>query len=313
MDNLRKVNFVLLVLWVTFTLILTIPSLIYGLFRGSSLVILFALPGIIVFTLIYLIIIRSNIAYNINRPYFLRSILFYSLIMILVFTELINSIWGILVLIIALYIILVSLYKAYIDFKNLNSSNPISILNYILITFHNGRILKNKLKSTKDYDLDKQTKSNTNIKSSYNNISSQPSPTSYSQASTQNSPQISFTEKENLTPTNIPQPSPNTPLQEIQSEYNSNQNSTDNLNQKIQNHYTDNTVNATQEYVVKSNLSKIRNTIFSGFLILGFLAFSFLSLGGIIVGDLTVSGVLTVASIILAIDGYLFYLMWFKK
>jgi hypothetical protein len=160
-------------------------------------------------------------------------------------------------------------------------------------------------------NFDTQTFTDNNY--SQNNISSQPSPTSYSQASTQNSPQISFTEKENLTPTNIPQPSPNTPLQEIQSEYNSNQNSTDNLNQKIQNHYTDNTVNATQEYVVKSNLSKIRNTIFSGFLILGFLAFSFLSLGGIIVGDLTVSGVLTVASIILAIDGYLFYLMWFKK
>jgi hypothetical protein len=138
-------------------------------------------------------------------------------------------------------------------------------------------------------------------------------PTSYSQASTQSSPQISFTEKDNLTPTNITQPSTNTPLQEIQSEYNSNQNSTESLTQKIQNHYTDNAVNATQEYVVKSNPNKLRNLIFSGFLILGFLAFSFLSLGGIIVGDLTVSGVLAVASIILVIDGYLFYLMWFKR
>jgi hypothetical protein len=161
-------------------------------------------------------------------------------------------------------------------------------------------------------NFDTQTFTDNNY--SQNNISSQPSPTSYSQASTQSSPQISFAEQENLTPTNITQPSPNTPLQEIQSEYKSNQNPTESFTEKIQNHYnTDNTVNATQEYVVKSNLSKIRNTIFSGFLILGFLAFALISLGGIIVGDLTVSGVLAVASIILVIDGYLFYLMWFKR
>ncbi len=104
------------------------------------------------------------------------------------------------------------------------------------------------------------------------------------------------------------------PLQEIQDEYKFNQNSTESLTQKIQNHYNnDNTVNTTKEYVGKSNLSKIRNTIFSGCLILGFLAFALLSLGGILAGDLTVSGVLAVASFILVIGGYLFYLMWFKK
>jgi hypothetical protein len=160
-------------------------------------------------------------------------------------------------------------------------------------------------------NFDTQTFTDDNY--SQNNISSQTSSTSYSQASTQSSPQISFIEKENLTPTNITQPSTNTPLQEIQSKYNSSQNSTESLTQKIQNHYTDSTVNSTQEYIVTSHPNKLRNLIFSGFLILGFLAFAFLSLGGILVGDLTVSGVLAVASIILVIDGYLFYLMWFKR
>jgi hypothetical protein len=160
-------------------------------------------------------------------------------------------------------------------------------------------------------NFDTQTFTDDNY--SQNNISSQTSSTSYSQASTQSSPQISFIEKENLTPTNITQPSTNTPLQEIQSKYNSSQNSTESLTQKIQNHYTDSTVNSTQEYIVTSHPNKLRNLIFSGFLILGFLAFAFLSLGGILVGDLTVSGVLTVTSIILVIDGYLFYLMWFKR
>ncbi len=74
-----------------------------------------------------------------------------------------------------------------------------------------------------------------------------------------------------------------------------------------------NTVINDQEYTLRSTPNETRNLIFSTLLILGFLAFALLSWGGIVAGDLTVSGVLLVASIILIIDGYLFYLMWFKK
>ncbi|MGA1050136.1 MAG: hypothetical protein ACO3TG_01455 [Minisyncoccia bacterium] len=89
------------------------------------------------------------------------------------------------------------------------------------------------------------------------------------------------------------------PLQEIQDEYKFNQNSTESLTQKIKNYY--------------NNYNTLSNLIFSGFLILGFLAFAFLSLDGILVGDLIVLLVFAVASFILVIGGYLFYLMWFKK
>jgi|GEM_PF-3120069 len=69
--------------------------------------------------------------------------------------------------------------------------------------------------------------------------------------------------------------------------------------QKIKNYY--------------NNYNTLSNLIFSGFLILGFLAFALLSLGGILVGDLIFLLVFAVASFILVIGGYLFYLMWFKK
>lgn len=88
-----------------------------------------------------------------------------------------------------------------------------------------------------------------------------------------------------------------TPLQEIQSKYKSNQNSTESLTQKIQSNYnTDNTM----------------RIIISVFLVLGFLGFAFLSLGGIVAGDLTVSAVLMVALIITIIDALLFYFLWRK-
>jgi hypothetical protein len=192
--------------------------------------------------------------------------------------------WNIFPKILGVLIILTVLYKIYSEFNVIN----------------NNKFSKLNLSDNDDNYFQ-------------NNISVPTSTTSYSQVSTQITPQISFSEQENLTSTNTAQTSTN-PLQEIQDEYKSNQNSTESLTQKIQNHYnTNNKVNSTQEYIVKSNPNKLRNLIFSGFLILGFLAFAFLSLGGILVGDLTVSGVLAVASIILVIDGYLFYLMWFKK
>jgi hypothetical protein len=326
MDNLRKVNLVLLVLWVIFTFSLVVFPFIF--LRGSSLAILFAAPEILIFIFLYKMTVRWNISFNINRPYFLRSTIIYSIIMISLFSELVNSRWGILVGIIGLCIILVSLYKAYLDFKNLNLSNTISIWNYILITFHNGRKLKkDKLKptntTTQNSDVSKSENNNLyqNITpdkpSSPDNTNAQstnPTPeaqNTYQQASMNNTPKLTFdtqilNNQNNTSPSSITES-----MKEIQAEYKSNQNPEENLAQKIQDHYQPE-VNS-QKIVSEPNPNKLRNLIFSGFLILGFLAFAFLSLGGIVVGDLTVSGVLVVASIILVIDGYLFYIIWFKK
>lgn len=281
----KIINFILLVLYSLYSLFLLDVALNSTFQNGvSGILLIFLFPIYLAIFLFFASVIFSLlIATFSNKINIVAFIPMFSATCIIIVLSLFGD-WNIFPKILGVLIILTVLYKIYSEFNVIN----------------NNKFSKLNLSDNDDNYFQ-------------NNISVPTSTTSYSQASTQSAPQISFTEKENLTPTNITQPSINTTLQEIQSEYKSNQNPTESFTEKIQNHYTDNAVNATQEYVVKSNLSKIRNTIFSGFLILGFLAFAFLSLGGILVGDLTVSGVLAVASIILVIDGYLFYLMWFKK
>lgn len=282
----KFINFILLVLYSLYSLFLLDVALNSTFQNGvSGILLMFLFPiYLAVFLFFASVIFYLLIAMFSSKINIVAFIPMFSATGIIIALSLFGD-WNIFPKILGVLIILTVLYKIYSEFSVIN--NKFSKLN---------------LSDNDDNYFQ-------------NNISNQIANTSYSQTSTQSSPQISFNEQENLTSTNnITQPSSNTPLQEIQDEYKSILNTTETLTQKIQAHYNkENTVNNTQEYVVKSNPNKFRNIIFSGFLILGFLAFAFLSLGGILVGDLTVSGVLAVASIILVIDGYLFYRMWFKK
>lgn len=201
--------------------------------------------------------------------------------------------------------------------KSQNSNN-------ILFLDINSSILKNK----KPTSNDKQTLNSEN-NNSYQNItpntttspdtytntqSNTPTPevqNTYQQASMNNNPKVTFDAQTVNNENTIVNSSE--AMQEIQAEYKSNQKQEKNLAQKIQDHYQPEVNFQNTKIVSEPNPNKFRNLFFSVFLILGFLAFAFLSLGGIVAGDLTISGVLAVGSIILVIDGYLFYLMWFKK
>lgn len=295
----KLINFILFVLYSLYSLFLLDFALNNTFQNGVSGILLMFLFPIYLFVFLYFAwaIISLLIATFSNKINIVALIPMFSVTGIIIALSLLGD-WDILPKIIGVIIILLSAYKIYTETQLLNNKQP---QNSDVLKSENNNLYQNiKPNTTTSPDTYINTQSNTPTPEVQN---------TYQQASMNNNPKVTFDAQTVNNENTIVNSSGS--IQEIQAEYKSNQNPEESLAQKIQNHYQ-NDVNS-QKIVSEPNPNKFRNLFFSVFLILGFLAFAFLSIGGIVVGDLTISGVLAVGSVILVIDGYLFYLMWFKK
>ena len=306
MKNLRVVNLVLLILYITYSIYLIGGGMKYTSGPGmSGILLMFLWPIYIAILLIFISTILSLLKsvilgkITIDKADIFKSLsVFLGCFIIIAYSLFLD--WEIIPKIIGLIIILLSVYKIYAEILLLHNKQP---QNSDTLNSENNNLYQNITpNTTTSSDTYTNTQSNTTTPEVQN---------TYQQASMNNNPKVTFDNQtlpleENTT-------NSSEAIQEIQATYKSNQNPEENLAQKIQDHYQPEVNFKNTKVVSEPNPNKFRNLFFSVFLILGFLAFAFLSLGGIIVGDLTVSGVLVVGSVILVIDGYLFYLMWFKK
>ena len=297
----KLINFILFVLYSLYSLFLLDFALNNTFQIRVGFILLMFLFPIYLFVFLYFAwaIISLLIATFSNKINIVALIPMFSVTGIIIALSLLGD-WDILPKIIGVIIILLSAYKIYTETQLLNNKRN---QNSDVLTSENNNLYQNI------------TPKNTISPDTYTNIQSNtPTPevqNTYQQASMNNTPKVTFDTQtlpleENTT-------NSSEAMQEIQSEYKSNQNPEESLAQKIQDHYQTDVNFQNTKIVSEPNPNKFRNLFFSVLLILGFLAFTFLSIGGIIVGDLTISGVLAVGSVILVIDGYLFYLMWFKK
>jgi hypothetical protein len=297
----KLINFILLVLYSLYSLFLLDFALNNTFQNGVSGILLMFLFPIYLFVFLYFAwaIISLLIAIFSNKINIVALIPMFSVTGIIIALSLLGD-WDILPKIIGVIIILLSAYKIYTETQLLNNKRNQN--SYVLKSENNNLYQNIKPNTTTSPDTYTNTQSNTPTPEVQN---------IYQQASMNNTPKVNF-DTQSLSNQNNTSPSSITEsIQEIKAEYKSNQNPEENLAQKIQEHYQPE-LNS-QKIVSEPNPNKFRNLFFSVLLILGFLAFAVLSIGGIVVGDLTISGVLAVGSVILVIDGYLFYLMWFKK
>lgn len=309
MNNLRVVNLVLLILYITYSIYLIEGGMKYTSGPGvSGILLMFLWPIYIAILLIFISAILSLLKsaifgkITIDKADIFKSIsVFLGCFMIIAYSLFLD--WDIVPKIIGVIIILLSAYKIYTETQLLNNKRN---QNSDVLNSENNNLYQNTISNSNPQPTDTYTYTQSTI----------PTPevqNTYQQASMNNTPRVTFdtqslSNQHNTSPSSITES-----IKEIQDEYKSNQNPEESLAQKIQNHYQNNVNSQKTKIVSEPNPNKFRNLFFSVLLILGFLAFAFLSLGGIIVGDLTISGVLAVGSFILVIDGYLFYLMWFKK
>jgi len=296
----KLINFILFVLYSLYSLFLLDFALNNTFQNGVSGILLMFLFPIYLFVFLYFAwaIISLLIATFSNKINIVALIPMFSVTGIIIALSLLGD-WDILPKIIGVIIILLSAYKIYTETQLLNNKRN---QNSDVLTSENNNLYQNTTPYKPSFTDNNNAQPTTPTPEVQN---------TYQQASMNNTPKVTFDTQ--TLPLEENTNNSSEAMQEIQSEYKSNQNPEESLAQKIQDHYQTDVNSQKTKIVSEPNPNKFRNLFFSVFLILGFLAFAFLSIGGIVVGDLTISGVLAVGSVILVIDGYLFYLMWFKK
>ena len=304
MKNLRKVNLVLLVLWVVYFTICT-SIIILGFMevfsrKGPWSIIEQALSilisiSIILFFFKAINLIRWYINYNYMDNSFNKNILdkyklyLFILIAISFFTSdnSPNSFYPgfitTLTLCIVPVIILLSAYKIYAEMQLLNNKQA---QNSDVSKSEKNNSYQDIISNTSDTN---SPSTDTNTRSTEETLSTQPLNIIKNES-------IQLEPKQSESMVNSDNFKKTDPIQSIQEYY-----QTDSANTK------------TSTYIKEQSYSnKTLRIIISVFLVLGFLGFAFLSLGGIVAGDLTVSAVLMVALIITIIDALLFYFLWRK-
>ena len=277
MKNLRVVNLVLLILYITYSIYLIEGGIKYTSGPGvSGILLMFLWPIYIAILLIFISAILSLLKsavfgkITIDKADIFKSIsVFLGCFMIIAYSLFLD--WDIIPKIIGVIIILLYLYKIYAEILLLNNKKT---QNSDTLNSENNNLYQNTISNSNPQPTDIYTYTqSTNPTQEVQNT--------YQAASMNNTPKVTFdtqilSNQNNTSPSSITES-----IQEIQAKYKSNQNPEENLAQKIQEHYQPE-VNS-QKIVSEPNPNKFRNLFFSVFLILGFLAFAFLSLGGIIV------------------------------